>query len=402
MILRKGYKYNRAEVRNCLFSVVLPAYNCEKTIYQVLESIKNQTRFDLISEIIIINDGSIDCTGTIIQSYMKENPQINIKYIEQTNHGVSYSRNIGILAANDEWIALIDSDDIWLENKIERQAYIIKTQKDILFLGSSDPLIIGFKRCVGLNKVNARQLCIRYLPSTPTVVFHKETGKKLGLYNEKMKYCEDINFFQKFLLEDSYYVLGEKQVKVNIGKKYHAESGLSSNLIKMAKGRNSNIIELYKMGLISPLYMFVVMVFGEIKLIRRIVFKCISRLKYKNENAKSNMFSVVIPVYNCESTIMKSLESIQIQTRKDLIEEVIIVNDGSTDHTGDKIKKYIKGKKLEKYRYKYIEQDNHGISHARNTGIENAKGKWIALLEAGDVWLPNKIERQYEVLSGNN
>ena len=111
-----------------MFSVVIPAYNCEKTIERVLDSVMAQTRFDLITEIIVINDGSTDNTDAIIKDYIKRKQGNKINYIIQENHGVSYTRNKGIRIAEGEWIALLDSDDIWNPVKIERQYEVIESR----------------------------------------------------------------------------------------------------------------------------------------------------------------------------------------------------------------------------------------------------------------------------------
>ena len=97
------------------------AYNCENTITQSLDSVMNQTRGDLIEEIIIVNDGSTDSTDEVISKYSLEHLDININYIRQGNHGVSHARNTGIMCAKSEWIALLNSNDVWMPNQIERQ-----------------------------------------------------------------------------------------------------------------------------------------------------------------------------------------------------------------------------------------------------------------------------------------
>ena len=106
-------------------------------------------------------------------------------------------------------------------------------------------------------------------------------GIQLGLFDEKRKYGEDIQFYQKFLLIDSYYVMAEQLTRIDIGKKYFGESGLTSNLMMMHKGRNQNTRELYEMGLISFFYMVFMLALNDIKYIRRCVIKIISQCKEK-------------------------------------------------------------------------------------------------------------------------
>lgn len=265
-----------------MFSVIIPAYNCERTIYQVLESVINQTRFDLIEEIVIVNDGSSDNTDEIIKCYISAHPDVNFNYITQDNHGVSYARNVGIKKAKGEWIALLDSDDLWLPQKIEKQYDAINKNDKILFLGSSYPLKIYFRMYEnGIFNITPKQLCFRNLPSTPSVIFNKAVGIELGLFDENMRYGEDINFFQKFLKKHSYYILVEDLIRISIGKKFFASTGLSSNLHEMHKGRNQNTRELYEMGLISYSYMVFMLALNEIKYIRRRMIKTILQCKEK-------------------------------------------------------------------------------------------------------------------------
>jgi glycosyltransferase involved in cell wall biosynthesis len=110
------------------------------------------------------------------------------------------------------------------------------------------------------------------------------------------------------------------------------------------------------------------------------------------ENKDEYSVSVVIPAYNCGKYIGRAIDSVLAQTRK--AGEIIVVNDGSTDSTGEVVKSY--GQKVN-----YIRQENAGASVARNTGIEAATGVWIAFLDGDDEWLENKLELQVQYLSQN-
>lgn len=95
-------------------------------------------------------------------------------------------------------------------------------------------------------------------------------------------------------------------------------------------------------------------------------------------------FSVIIPVYNKADTICSAVESIYSQTFNDY--EIIIVNDGSSDNLDEALFS-INGPKL-----RLINQNNGGVSVARNTGVSNARGDYVCFLDADDLWKPNHLE----------
>ncbi|WP_298548262.1 glycosyltransferase family A protein [uncultured Aquimarina sp.] len=95
-------------------------------------------------------------------------------------------------------------------------------------------------------------------------------------------------------------------------------------------------------------------------------------------------FSIIVPLYNKENSIANTLESVFNQTYIDY--EVVIVNDGSTDHSEEIVNRYTDE------RIHYFSTKNNGVSKARNLGIEKAKGKLIAFLDADDYWYPNHLE----------
>lgn len=101
------------------------------------------------------------------------------------------------------------------------------------------------------------------------------------------------------------------------------------------------------------------------------------------------MISVVIPLYNKEQNIASTLQTVLKQTYQDF--EIVIVNDGSTDHSVEEVAKVLD------LRIHLIHQSNAGVSAARNRGIEEAKGEFVAFLDADDVWKPDYLKTQYEL-----
>ena len=105
-------------------------------------------------------------------------------------------------------------------------------------------------------------------------------------------------------------------------------------------------------------------------------------------------FSIVIPVYNADSTLEKTLESVSKQRYKNY--EVICVNDGSTDNSAQILQKWKdENPDLDIH---IIHQKNAGLGAARNAGVEKTKNEWSALLDADDLWLPEKLDNCTETL----
>jgi glycosyltransferase involved in cell wall biosynthesis len=101
-------------------------------------------------------------------------------------------------------------------------------------------------------------------------------------------------------------------------------------------------------------------------------------------------FSVIIPTYNRRHLFDIALKSVLNQTYKDF--EVIVVDDGSTDQTNEVIKNF------DDARIKYLYQENHGVSHARNRGLGISRGKFIAFLDSDDRWVPQKLRRVKQLI----
>lgn len=111
------------------------------------------------------------------------------------------------------------------------------------------------------------------------------------------------------------------------------------------------------------------------------------------------LVSVIIPMYNSEMTISKALDSVCRQSFVKEI-EIIIINDGSTDKSRDIVLKYINYTKYQNIIL--INQENGGVSKARNVGLKLAKGDYIAFLDSDDEWMPGKLEKQFNVFNSYN
>lgn len=112
---------------------------------------------------------------------------------------------------------------------------------------------------------------------------------------------------------------------------------------------------------------------------------------------EEELCSVVMPAYNSEKYIAEAIESVIKQTYKNW--ELIIVNDASQDATEKIIKTYQEKDK----RIKLISlTNNQGVANARNTAIQNSEGRYIAFLDADDIWQKNKLQKQIQILNNSN
>ncbi|WP_447979718.1 glycosyltransferase family 2 protein [Candidatus Nitrospira bockiana] len=102
--------------------------------------------------------------------------------------------------------------------------------------------------------------------------------------------------------------------------------------------------------------------------------------------------SVIIPIYNAADFIRATIQTVMDQTWKDT--EIIVIDDGSNDRSGEVINEY-------RDSVRYIRQENRGVASARNRGIKESTGRYLAFLDHDDLWHPTKLEKQVRVLESD-
>lgn len=114
-----------------LISVVMPSHNAEKYISEAIQSVISQTYENW--ELLVIDDGSTDSTADIVRQFSKIDSRVTL-YMNSKNIGVALTRNRGMDLAKGSWIALLDSDDVWHKDKLEKQVALAeKTGADIIY-----------------------------------------------------------------------------------------------------------------------------------------------------------------------------------------------------------------------------------------------------------------------------
>lgn len=172
-------------------SVLMPAYNCESTIVEAIESILKQTFDDF--ELIIINDGSTDKTLEKIKQFSDR----RIKIINnEHNFGIIKSLNIGLSVALGEYIARMDSDDISMPNRLEKQIKYLDTHKDTILLGTGRMIfgegIKSNKQSYPESDEDIRAYAFIANPFIhPALMFRRTVIDSGIVYKKEYKYIED-------------------------------------------------------------------------------------------------------------------------------------------------------------------------------------------------------------------
>ncbi|WP_180060328.1 glycosyltransferase family 2 protein [Acinetobacter sp. YH12135] len=115
-------------MNSIFFSIIMPAYNAEKFISDAIKSVLSQTYKNF--ELIIIDDCSLDQTVKVVQNFIAQDKRVNLLK-KQKNQGVAEARNTGLNYAKGDFVAFLDSDDKWVEDKLEKQLAVLKERNDV-------------------------------------------------------------------------------------------------------------------------------------------------------------------------------------------------------------------------------------------------------------------------------
>lgn len=179
-----------------LFSVVIPLYNKADTIERTLRSVQAQKCRDF--ELIVVNDGSTDNSLEVVRTLSNEIP---LQIIDKPNGGVSSARNAGACAAKGRFIALLDGDDVWFPDHLERLKKAIHKYPEVKFFGSGYQRISGewiyFTIPWGGYKICDVFSCFKWGQpiNSSTVVIDKDVWNIVGGFDERFSFYEDYEFF---------------------------------------------------------------------------------------------------------------------------------------------------------------------------------------------------------------
>jgi len=208
-----------------LVSIIIPTYNREKWIKEAIQSVLSQTYS--FYEVIVVDDGSSDNTREIVNSFKER-----VKYFFQQNCGPSCARNKGIELSRGEWIAFLDSDDLWKKEKLEKQMEALKKEPRFKVCYTEEVWIRNgkfvnprkrHKKYSGWIYLHCLPLCII---SPSSVLIHRSVFEDVGKFDPHLPVAEDYDLWLRISSRYPIKLIPEKLIikrgghKDQLSKKY--------------------------------------------------------------------------------------------------------------------------------------------------------------------------------------
>lgn len=397
-------------------SIVIPIYNKEKYLELALQSILNQQAVRI--EIICIDDGSEDDSYNIAYKILAN--YSNVVWIKNNfNIGVAESRNKGIRIARGEYIGFFDADDLYPNENVLSWMYNIAHKESADIVGGSfsdftqETETVKFDgELFGYSFENDGWILWRdyqFEYGFTRFLYKKDFLKKNNIFFPNLVRFQDPPFLVNALHKAGKfyainkvvykYRLPENGIQWNEKKICDSIRGICLNLQFAVKNKYWKLYNLSLCRLIRLLNSELIKeetkrnykIRSAMSQIRDVIQSGIKYAILSNEdiNAVENLLNlycrekplvtIVVPAYNMEKYIRQCLDSLVGQTNQNF--NIIVVNDGSTDNTGEICEKYVN---LYPDIIKYVYQTNKGLGAARNTGLQLVTTKYVSFLDSDD------------------
>jgi glycosyltransferase involved in cell wall biosynthesis len=216
-----------------LISVVMTSYNHERYVSQAIESILNQTFPDF--ELIIVDDASTDRSREIIEAYKKRDFRIRIVY-HDSNKGISKTANDGFEIARGKFVALMNSDDLWTPEKLEKQICILQQNPDLIVWSDASiidangnetgQLFTQMQKAIQRQKSGFifRELIRSNFICGQSTIFETKIARQIK-FDTRLSYANDYKFMIDISKHHHFYFIPEPLVKYRI----HGQNSILKN-----------------------------------------------------------------------------------------------------------------------------------------------------------------------------
>ena len=228
-------------------SVVIPTYQRAELLPRALESVRRQSRQP--AEVIVVDDGSTDGTGELVR---RDFPEVG--YLWRENGGVSAARNQGIRSARSEWVALLDSDDAWRPEKLERQLAALAAEPEHRIC-HTDEIWIRQGRRVNPRRRHAKRgghifrHCLPLCAISPSAaLIHRSLFDEVGLFDEELPACEDYDLWLRITARHPVLLVDEPLVEKYGGH----DDQLSRAMPGLDRYRIRALVKILEAGRLEP------------------------------------------------------------------------------------------------------------------------------------------------------
>jgi glycosyltransferase involved in cell wall biosynthesis len=232
--------------------VVIPVYNGERFITDALASVVSQTHAP--QKIIVVNDGSTDGTGRVVDSFPSTIP---IQHVKKANGGLSSARNAGILNSDSHYVAFLDADDLWEPSKIEQQIALFSRSpyRDLGAVYCGTRKVDACGTLMGRPDARSFETGIRgqildhlihsncITGSASSVMIRRDCFATIGLFDESLPTCEDWDLWLRLALHFQFDFVDEPLVRI----REHG-ANMSTNTDRMIVGRILVLSKLVRSG----------------------------------------------------------------------------------------------------------------------------------------------------------
>ncbi len=220
-------------------SVIIPAYNAERTIQETVESIRQQTFQDF--ELIVINDGSTDRTLKLLQTTKDE----RLKIFSYENGGNALARNRGIFHATGEFISFIDADDLWTPDKLELQLIALQQHPEVAvayswtsyFMDGQEKSVFPYKPVFFEGNVYDKLLVNNFIASGSNILFRRKAIESVGEFEPTLQRCADWDFYIRLAAKWHFVVVPKHQIL------YRQSSSALSSKVEIVEQGALRVIE---------------------------------------------------------------------------------------------------------------------------------------------------------------
>jgi len=340
-------------------TVTMPVYNAAPCLGQSVESVLRQDFKDF--ELVIYDDGSTDRSYQIAKHYARIDSRIRI-YRHSKNRGVGYVRNQMLSLAFGQYIAPHDADDVMLAKRLRAGVEILDCRPEVGIVfghalmamnGNTNTVKSLFASSIqGKDDRNLEKSGKVYTyPIFPhgSALFRRRQAIKAGGYEEELRVGEDKNLFWRLWGKTGFYFL-DQYMYVYIRRR--------RSLTQPYVDRKGRFIQ-----------------------------------KRFTKDLPLPLLTVAIPIYNAERYLSQSIESVLKQSFTNF--EVFLYDDGSIDQSYRIARMY---QKIDPRIRLFRGMKNLGVAHARNKILQRARGKYIALHDADDIMLAERLKTEIDIL----